>query len=429
MYPHKIYKLDNNLKIITLPNKTTPLSILTITMKLGNDLETKRILEIGHFIEHLFSMFTSTKYPNGKKNREELSYRNIELVAGVVNKEIKFRLNFHKRQTKFVFDLVSNALTDFVVDETMFKQEKNAVIEELNEIIKDVDYNFETKIEKIIFKNSKRRFTQNERLENTKKMKVKDIQDYYKKYFTSQNFVVALFGDIDPTLFKGFKEILNKVRNEKGVVYSNESLYFKQPIIYYKKKTNTSNLNIIIKLPFNLFDPRYYIITALNDILTSDLNSLLLKTLRNQHGLIYDCEGNLDIDEYSPNLSYLSIDTSCITKNLTKVLELIVETLKYVKTHNIDKKYITSYKTEIDILKQNSIFSKKPRIVLNNYSKYTLWNQRLITFNENFKNLGDITQLKLRRIANLIFNKNNIVVCYDGEKQFNKEISRIMDKL
>ena len=37
-------------------------------------------------------------------------------------------------------------------------------------------------------------------------MTVKDIQDYYKKYFTSQNYVIALFGDIDPTLFKGFKE-------------------------------------------------------------------------------------------------------------------------------------------------------------------------------------------------------------------------------
>ena len=88
MYPHKIYKLDNNLKIITLPNKTTPLAILIITMKLGNDLETKGILEIGHFIEHLFSMFTSTKYPDGKKNREELSFRNVELTAGIVNKEI-----------------------------------------------------------------------------------------------------------------------------------------------------------------------------------------------------------------------------------------------------------------------------------------------------------------------------------------------------
>lgn len=429
MYPHKIYKLDNNLKIITLPNKITPLAILTISMKLGNDLETKTILEIGHFIEHLFSMFTSTKYPDGKKNREELSFRNIDLEAEIVNKGIKFVLKFHKKETKFVFDLVSNALTDFVVDESMFKQEKNAVIEELHEIIKDVDYNFETKIDKIIFKNSKRHFTQNERLENTKKMTVKDIQDYYNKYFTSQNYVIALFGDIDPTLFKGFKEVLSKVRNEKSFVYANESLYLKQPIIYYKKKTNVSNLNIIIKLPFDLFDPRYYIITALNDILTSDLNSLLLKTLRNQHGLIYDCEGNLDIDEYSPNLGIYSIQTMCRTENLIKVLKLILDTLIFVKTNNIDKKYITSYKTEIDILKQNNMFSKKPEIVINNYSKYTLWNRKLIKFSENFKNLGDISQLKLRNMANLIFNKNNMVVCYDGEKQLNKEITAIMEKL
>ena len=98
---YKTFESVLRLKIVTLPNKTTPLAILTISMKLGNDIETKGKLEIGHFIEHLFSMFTSTKYPDGKKNREELSFRSIDLEAEIVNKEIKFTLNFHKKQTKF----------------------------------------------------------------------------------------------------------------------------------------------------------------------------------------------------------------------------------------------------------------------------------------------------------------------------------------
>ena len=429
MYPHKIYKLDNNLKIITLPNKTTSLVILTIAMKLGNDIETREILEIGHFIEHLFSMFTSSKYPDGKKNREELSFRNIDLDAHIVNKEIKFNLNFHKRQTNFVFDLVSHALTDFIVDESMFKQEKNAVIEELNEIIKDVDYKFETKIHSVIFKNSKRGFTQNERLINTKKMAVKDIDKYYKKYFTSQNYVIALFGDLNTKLFTNFCKILTKVPNKKSYVYSTEALYLKQPIIYFKKKEHVSNLKLIFNLPFDLFNDKYYIITALNDILTSDLNSLLLKTLRNQHGLIYDCAGYLDIDEQSSSLSSLSIETTCVTKNLIKVLGLIIDTLKFVKSNNIDEKYIKSYKAEVDILKQKSIFSKKPQVVINNYSKYTLWNKPLIKFEDNFKNLKNISQLKLRKMANLIFNSKNIVVCYDGAKQMNKEITSSINQL
>ncbi len=53
----------------------------------------------------------------------------------------------------------------------------------------------------------------------------------------------------------------------------------------------------------------------------------------------------------------------------------------------------------------------------------------LVKFHENYRLLGNISQLKIRKIANLIFNKNNMVVCYDGEKQLNKEITRIMEKL
>ena len=60
---------------------------------------------------------------------------------------------------------------------------------------------------------------------------------------------------------------------------------------------------------------------ALNDILTGDLNALLLKKLRNEYGLVYDCSGILDIDEASKDFSYLTIETLCNTKKFNKCIK------------------------------------------------------------------------------------------------------------
>ena len=69
-----------------------------------------------------------------KKNTEILDFKSINNNAEVIEKEITFSLYFNKVNIEYVIDLLTNALIDFKIDKTIFEQEKNAVIEELNEI-------------------------------------------------------------------------------------------------------------------------------------------------------------------------------------------------------------------------------------------------------------------------------------------------------
>ena len=52
---------------------------------------------------------------------------------------------------KFI-DMLINALYDYHVDEKLFQNEKNSVVEELNAINNDNDYKFETFVEKKFLK-------------------------------------------------------------------------------------------------------------------------------------------------------------------------------------------------------------------------------------------------------------------------------------
>jgi len=429
MYNYKIDTLKNGLQILSVPNKETKLVILTLFMKLGNDIETLKILEIGHFIEHLFSMFTSSKYPDGKINRENFAFKNIDLVAEIINKNIKFTLEFKNDNLEYVFDLLSNALLDFKVDEEMFKQEKNAVIEELNEIIKDSDYDFDTKINTIIFKGHQREYSQKQRLINTRKLKSNDIAKYFDTYFTSRNYVIGIFGDVDIKLYNIFKTNMKYLKNVKHYTYSKFNLKMNKKIIYHKKKTDVSNLKIIFKIDYNLFDPEYYIVIALLDILCGDLNSLLLKKLRNEKGLIYDCEGVRDIDEIDSGLSMIYLSTLCNTQNVLEVIRCILEILNELKMTYIDSKYIKAYKSKIGIYKIKDNFTKKPDMVLNSYLTYLLWNKPIVKFNKEYDKLSSMSLEKIKKMASKIFNKDNIIICYDGNKKLDGDIYELMNLL
>jgi len=429
MYKYNIETLKNGLKLIRIPNKETNLILLQIQMKLGHDLETKKILECGHFIEHLFSTFTSSKYPDGKKNREDMAFKNIILDAEIQNKNIKFVLEFEKHNLEYVVDLVSNALIDFSVDKNIFKQEQNAVIEELNQIIKDVDYAFETKINKLLFKDHQRSYSEKIRLNNTKKLKPLDVQKYYTKYFTSKNYVIGIFGNIDNKHYKLLKTNMNKLKNKDSYKYSDYLLKIRDPIIFYNNKERVSNLKFIFNINSLLFEKEYYCIRGLLDILTGDLNSLLLKVLRNEKGLVYYCNGDYELDVYNKSLSLVTITTLCNTNNLLKVIEYIIEVLHYIKTEYIHEKYINTYKSLIKIQKQKEIFSKNPNDILSNYCTNLLWNYPIVSFNNEYKNLGNINKHLLKTQANKIFKKSNMIICYDGNKNMNKKILDIVSRL
>jgi predicted Zn-dependent peptidase len=429
MYHYKTETLKNGIKILKIPNKNVKFAIIQILMKLGNDIETKSLLETSHFIEHLFSMFTSPKYPDGKLNRENLSFKNIDLDAEVVNKSIKFTLEFDIKHSEYVVDLLTNALINFKIDNTMFKQEKNAVIEELNELIKDADYKFEMKINSIMYKGHQRAYTEQDRLNNTKKISSKDIENYFKKYFTCKHYIIGIFGNLPNKNYNQLKQNMEHLCNKYSYTYKPYSINMNHPIIYYKKQSNVSNIKLYFNLNCTMFDKDFYIIRALIDILCGDLNSLLLKKLRNEQGLVYHCSGDFDLDEVHKGLSHIEFTTLCSTKNVLKVITFIIEILNEVKHEYIDNRYIKSYCEEIKLSKKKEVFSKRPLEQLSNYSRYYLWDKPIISFNQEYSNLCNVNRDQLRSMAKKIFKSTNIILAYDGSKQLNNEIIDIINKL
>ena len=429
MYDYKTYNLKNGLKILTMPSKKNKLVTIQLIFKLGNDIETtNRLLELSHFMEHLFCLFTSTKYPNGKDNRTYISNNNIDLDAEVVNKHILFSLEFKNKHIEKVFDMVSHALADFKEDKSLFSQEKNAVIEELNDFIKDPDYKFGKKIDTILFKGHQREKTIEMRIDNCKKTKIADLSKYYKKYFTPKNYVIGVQGNFNNSdIFSLKKSLSGLTGNEHKYdkfIYNN-----KTNIIFFKKESKISNLKIYFKIPYTLFDNESYIIDAIIDIISSDLNSLFLKKLRTEKGLIYDLEMESELDEIDKNLSIIEISTTCNTGNILKVIYYIMEIIYDVKNKFIEDIEISKYKEQCQISYIKDKASPSPIDILNSYCNYLLWDQKIITYEEEYQKTIDIDKHKLKTTAKNIFNFDNMILCYDSIYNLDSKIHKIINNI
>ena len=425
---YKIYKANNGLKLLHVPNKDIKIIYVNIGVKIGSDIEKLETLEYSHYMEHLFTLLTSNKYNDGLKNRNFLSQNNVKLNAEVVTKHTLFQFTMKNNFFDKFIDMLVNALYNYHVDEKLFQNEKNSVVEELNAIINDNDYKFETFIEKKIFKNHTRVYSQEERLKNVKKTLPKNIVNFFNKYYTPNNMILSFYGNIS------IKNILKKINDFSSKPIAKLNLYneskfkitHKNKVNYLKETKQTCSLKIIFNVPYKFFDDEYYNIFSILNILTYDISSILVNRLRNIEGLIYDLSAFMDLDENHKHLSFIYFETNVESEKIVKVIKIILEELIKLKTSFLDNKLIKRYKESLKIKYINDNLTFKPLKLLDEYAKYLLWNKDIVKFKDEYINFGNIDKERIKYLSNKIFDFKNMYIFYNGSKNYNSEINKLI---
>jgi predicted Zn-dependent peptidase len=428
---YKIAYTESGLQLLHVPNNNIKLVYVNIGVKIGSDIETKESLEYSHFMEHLLTLLTSKKYSNGLENRNFLSQNNVRLNAENITKHTMFQFTMKTDFLDKFLDMLVNALYDYYVDEHLFINEKNSVVEELNAIISDNDYKFETFIEQSLYKNHCRSYSQRARLLNVKKTTTNDIINFFKKYYNSNNIVIGFYGNLNLThvvkIFNNFHTKQTKNIN----VYRSENRFnvtLNKRVNYLKENKHNSSLKIVFNIPYKFFDKEYYNIFAILNILSYDISSILINRLRNIEGLIYDLSALMDLDENNKNLSFVYFDTNVESRKLVKVISIILEELNNLKKKNINKELIKRYKDSLKIKQMNDSVSFSPLKMLDEYVKYLLWGQKIVKFTDEYTNFSNIDEKIIKKISNKIFDIDNMYIFYNGSKNLNKEINKEINK-
>ena len=433
-------KTKKGLKVLLVKRPKNPKLVhFQYVLGIGSDLESGRQLEITHFLEHLFVSLTSTKYPDSKSNRELFSINNITYSASIGTKNTVHEYSFRKAKLDLFLDIFINAMVDYKVDKNIFKNEQNSIVEELHEIINDVSYPLETYTDTMIYRGHHRTISQKMRLQNTQKMTPNQIQNFYEKYYRHPYSVLAFYGDLDiNTIIKKINQLESsiKTKNDNSKPYNRLSLNHlyipyknkaESKLLYIKKYDNISTIKINWRLDINMFDRDYYKIYALDNILLNDLNSLLLKKLRTEMGLIYDIKSTFSIDEFQNNLSFYSFQTTVSSKNVLKVIVSFLEVIDYLTKNKIKEE---NYRKYIETQTQFALDRNENmdyNTILTNYAKNYLWNHNILTLQNEDKLYVNMSRDNILSVAKKIFTTNNLYISYSNNTNINKKINDILD--
>jgi predicted Zn-dependent peptidase len=440
MESYQTQKTKNGLKVILVKRPKNPQLVhIQFVVGIGSDLEAGRQLEIGHFLEHLFVSLTSKKHPDSKANRDLLSRNNISFTASIGTKNTVYEYSFRKTKLDLFLDLFVNGILDYRVDKKIFKSEQSSIIEELHEIIDDLSYNMETYTDSMLYRDHHRAISQKARLANTIKMTPGQIQNYWEKYYRIPYTVLAIYGSLDiSSLIKKIEKLAKQIKPKHKIydplnkldlpdIYPKYKHKNESKILFSKKDDNIATLKLTWRINMNMFSRDYYKIYALDFILINDLNSLILKKLRTEKGLIYDMESFFTIDEFQEGLSFYTFETTVGSKKILNVLIAFMEVIDYLTKNRIKeenfKKYIETQNQLI--LDRNESMDFKHTLFT--YARSYLWGKNILTQEAEDKHFVDVNRDEIFRVSRNIFKTNNLYVSYSSSKNLNKEIESLID--
>lgn len=167
--------------------------------------------------------------------------------------------------------------------------------------------------------------------ESVKKITLKDIESYYKKYYAPDNSYLVIVGDVK------FDEVKRLVEQNFGSWQKSDAEYL--PVIPAQNVGSTeinvadvpSAVQSVIQIgnvsPLKMRDPQYFASRIANYILGGGAEARLFMNLREKHGFTYGAYSSLSTSKYSP---YFKAYASVRNEVTAPAVEAFMEELKGV---------------------------------------------------------------------------------------------------
>lgn len=301
----------NNMKIMH-QHVESSISSVNIMFNVGSIHEEKGQIGMSHLLEHLVLC--------------------DKRINQIINKGANFNGSTEPHATSYYFSCPNDVFLELVTlfaDIMVFKnfdyskkldKEKGVVIQEIKNCIVDPNCDLYLKLKRALYNNSLG-FETVGLEEDINRITKKEIQSYFKKYYTKSSMVVSVVSDLDAG------DVMNCIKH---------SALNKFPVgrkVHFTRRTKQHRAFKHISYPLQvekafflfsvIFDKKdIYACKLLMRILCGNLNSRLFRKLRNR-GYIYTIKSEVNIYTNS-SAGMFMITSSCDFDKLNKCLDIII---------------------------------------------------------------------------------------------------------
>lgn len=407
------YMLDNGLRIIIVPDKQAPVYALQVWFDVGSRDEEKGITGIAHLFEHLMFKETSNMTEGefdktitslgGKTNAStwvDWTHYRQELPAGTLETIIKFE---------------ADRMVNLVLNNKQLESEREVV---LNEKRFRVDNSPQGKMYVALYKEA---FTDHPYrwptigwTEDIKSYTIKDLQTFYKTFYSPNNATMVVVGDFDP------REALNLIKKYYVEIPASDIPERKLPIEPPQKKEKKVTLKEPVEaeklvagwhVP-SIDNPDLASILLLNQILFNGKSSRLYQVLVEETQIATSVSGW--VPEWNdPGLWELEV--SLRGKHSTAEADkVILGEVERFKNDGVSSREIQKAKNQYEAQYYGSVSNASGKATVVGHYQVTVGD---FTFSQELlKRVNNVTQSDINRVAKKYLVNTNRTVVYVKRK-------------
>lgn len=411
-------KLANGVRIILAPMKSTKTVTVLVVIGTGSKNENEKNRGISHFLEHMFFKGTA-KRPTKLDIAKELDSVGGSYNAFTGKEHTGFWAKVDSRHCDLALDVISDILLNSKLNAKDIEKERGTVIEELNMFLDNPIMRIPFLFEEALYPNCPMGWDIGGTKETMNSVQRKDFLDYYKKYYTGDNVVVAFAGNFDKKTAKSkinrYFRLVSKNKSQKQI-----KAYDKQenPSVFLKyKKTDQTHLCLGVR-GYGINHKDTYVLDILGIMLGGNMSSRLYMSVV-EKGLAYYIYTS---SENYKDVGYLAAQTGVNNKKCLEAIKLIMDEYKKIKLKKANAEEIQRAK---DFLKgQATISMESSSSVANFIAGQELGSGKILTLEEKFAKIDRVTGEDIQRVARDIFvdNKLNLAIIgpFKNKKIFEK---------
>lgn len=395
----KIVRLKNGITILVVPMKTK-LTNVSVSILLGEHHEEEKEIELTHYVEHLMGRFTSKKYNDFEQIQKELNKRGARSNASVEKYKTKFYIEGLYKDAEYYMDLLANTMKDFSIEKNLMQHEKNAVIQELRNLIDDSKYMFRKKIYKYKYPSLAYQYDIEKHSKSVKDYTSKQIYDFIKRKILLHNTIVSVTcpnNAVDNTIQIAKKYFSFRNVNPKGYVkfpvYRVVNNSLKIVHVKDKSRSNNSNIRYEVSKRIKYLSTKHLSLICLNQILFNFESGIFYKVLREGLGLIYNISLHLQIDIMNPLSSAYYIATSVQMDKTSILVKNMINILNNLKLTDVE---IVNGKKRVLINHEYSKFNNLTSYT-KHYEQYLLHKHPIVERSEIADKIRDLSIQDIRK--------------------------------
>lgn len=401
-------KLNNGLRIITIPMDTPTVTVLVL-VEAGSKYETKNINGLSHFLEHMCFKGTK-KRPTALHITKELDGIGSKYNAFTSHEYTGYYAKAEKKHFNTVLDVVSDIYLNPVFDAREVEKEKGVITDEINMYEDTPSRHVHDLFGELLYGDQPAGWNVAGTKEVIKKLNRDDFVAYRDKHYVAESTIVVVAGNINEG--EAIKKIKKKfagisIGKKSGKLKVKESQ--KKPKLLLKyKKTDQTHLVLGFRA-VNASSIWRSTLTVLSAVLGSGMSSRLFQKLRDEMGVGYYVRA--DSDFYTDHGS-VAVSTGVTNSRADEVVKAILQEFKRLKRELVGAEELNKVKEH---LIGNMYLELEPSDdIAMFYGGQEVITKKMKKAEEVEKEIRKITSEQIKKLANELFNNKDLNMAMIG---------------